>query len=106
SGVRPMAEAKLCDLAVRAVAAAEVLLRTWLQVIHAVTLSALFERHDVAKRGIRLQVEQCRIGACSTGEGRMRRLVLDALLPDVNDAAVADALQIFLAGHKHERRLL
>jgi len=33
----------------------------------------------------------------------MRGLILDALLAHIDDATVADALQIFLSGHEHER---
>jgi hypothetical protein len=33
----------------------------------------------------------------------MRGLILDALLADIDDATVADALQIFLSDHEHER---
>ena len=99
-------EAEIRNLAVRAVAAAQVLLRTRLQVVHAVALARFLERHDVAESRIRLQVEQRGISASAAGKGRMRRLVLDALLADVDDAAVADALQILLSGHQHERGLL
>ena len=94
-------EAEIRDLAVRAVAAAKVLLRARLQVVHAVALAALLERHDVAESGIGLHVEQRGIGARAAGEGWMRGLIVDALLADIDDAAVADALQIFLAGHQH-----
>jgi hypothetical protein len=36
----------------------------------------------------------------------MRGLILDALLADIDDATVADALQIFFSGHEHEREPL
>jgi len=36
----------------------------------------------------------------------MRGLILDALLADIDDATVADALQIFLSGHEHEREIV
>ena len=99
------AKAEIRDLAVRPVAAAEVLLRARLQVVHAVALTAFLESHDVAESGIGLHIEQRGIGACTAGEGRMRRLIRNTLLAEIDDPAITDALQIFLAGHQHGRNL-
>ena len=48
---------------------------------------------------------KCGIGSRAVGKCWMRGLILDALLADIDDATVADALQIFLSGHEHEREL-
>ena len=77
----------------RPVASAKILLRAWPQVVDVIALAALFECHDVAESGIGLHIEQRGIGARAAREGRMFGLILDVLLADVNDAAVADALQ-------------
>src|SRR6187200_3266820 len=87
------AETEICDLAVCSVAAAKVLLRARLQVVHAVALAILHECHDVAQSGIGLHVEQRGVGTRAAGEGWMGGLIADALLADVDDAAIADALE-------------
>src|SRR5215475_1917056 len=74
-----------------------------LQVVHAVALAVFLECHQVANRRIRFHVEQRGVGSCPVGKGWMRGLILDALLAHVDDATVADALQIFLSGHEHGR---
>src|SRR5262249_34972349 len=59
------------------------------------------ERHDIAQWRIRFHVEQGGVGARAVGKGRVCRLVFDALLADIDDPAVADALQIFFSRHEH-----
>jgi len=69
-------------------------------------LSALVEGHDVAVLGRALAVVDHREGVRRVAERRMGRDVLDQFAADIDAPAVADALEIVLAGHQHRVGLL
>src|SRR4029453_15236145 len=64
-------------------------------------VAVLPQRHHVAVLGRVLAIVDHGEGARCVAERRVRRDVLHQLAADIDPAAVADALEIFLAGHEH-----
>ena len=85
----------------RARAALQVLARAGPQVVHGVARAVLLEAQQVAEAGVEAGVERLRVGAGRVAEAGMGGHVLDALTADIDDAAVAQRFQVFLAVADH-----
>src|SRR5262249_12621421 len=67
--------------------------------------SILLERHEIAILGVALAVVDHGEGLRRIAERRMGGDIFDQLTPDIDAPTVADAAEIFLAGHQHCRPL-
>ena len=95
------AAAEVGDDLVRARAPHQILAATRPQEVHAVALAVFLVAHGLAQLASRLELIKRRVSARAVAESGMARGVLDALVGDVDRAAVADALQVFAARLQH-----
>src|SRR5207237_9513844 len=72
----PQAETEVRDVTVGTVAAPQILLGPRLQVVQAVALAAVLDRHTDADRRIRFHVDQGGGGSGAPRSGAMRRLTV------------------------------
>ena len=86
--------------------ALQILARARQQEVGREGLPVLLECHDVAVLGRALAVVDHGEGVRRVAERRMGRDVLDQFAADIDAPAVADALEIVLAGHQHGAGLL
>ena len=86
--------------------ALQILARARQQEVGREGFSVLVECHDVAVLGRALAVVDHGEGVRGVAERRMGRDVLDQFAADIDAPAVADALEIVLAGHQHGAGLL
>jgi hypothetical protein len=104
AGVRRAPEhaaAEIRDHGVRRGAAHQILAAARAQEMHAVALAVLLVAHHLAQLALPLQVVERGPGACRIAQRGMRGGVRDALLGEVHDAPVAEALQVLGSGLQH-----